>query len=500
MQIQFGKDKRKQFDTAVIALDDKKALSSQAKILDDSLEGLITHALDSREDFTGKYGQSLALTLPKGGDYKTVVLIGLGEPEKLCTDKIRVLGGKLWNALKGASAKRTVFLSQESVLSQSAVEQPLLLIAEGLQRRGYEFCKYKTKKDDKPSSRPELVALECEDTAGYKKSYEAVSALIEGVNFAKELTSEPANVLYPESFAEIVEKELKPLGVKVKVLDEKKLEKMGAGGLINVGKGSSRPPRLVILEYNGIGKSSKAPETALVGKGITFDTGGYCLKPADSMSWMFFDMGGAGIVAGTMRALAQRGAKTHVVAALALAENMISGDAYRPSDIIKTLSGQTVEVVNTDAEGRLVLCDAMTYVQNEYKPKKMVDVATLTGAAMVALGTEYGGVFTQDEGFWADIEAAGKVSGDKLWRMPMDEVFSKEMESHIADLRNLGRESRFGGASTAAAFLERFVGPDVIWAHIDVAGTVWSFKDKELSSKGATGHGVAALTALLDKA
>lgn len=500
MQIQFGKDKRKQFDTAVIVLDSEKTLSPQAKILDDSLEGFISHALSAREDFTAKYGQSLALTLPKSADYKSVLLLGLGDREKLSRDKMRVLGGKLWSALKATGSKRAVFFANDPIISEDIVDQPLLLIAEGLERRAYEFTKYKTKKDDKPSSRPDSLAFDCEGAGNYKKSYESLRGLIEGVNLAKDLTSEPANVLYPESFAEIVEKELKPLGVKVKILDEKKLEKMGAGGITNVGKGSARPPRLVILEYNGVGKSSKAPETALVGKGITFDTGGYCLKPATGMSWMFFDMGGAGVVAGTMKALAQRKAKTHVVAALALAENMISSEAYRPSDIIKTLSGQTVEVINTDAEGRLVLCDAMTYLQKEYKPKKMIDVATLTGAIMVALGTEYGGVFTKDDELWGRFDEAAMRSGDKLWRMPIDENFSKEMESHIADLRNLGQESRFGGASTAAAFLEKFVEPGVAWAHVDVAGTVWSFKDKDLSAKGATGHGVAALTALLDDA
>jgi leucyl aminopeptidase len=495
MKILFGKNTQTIYDTAILLLADAKKLPSKAKTLDDSAKGHIAHTISNDSSFKAKYGQSLVVSLPKSAAYKRVLVMGTGAASELTDQKLRQLGGKLQIALKSVSADKAVYLYEED--NALAVEK-FSLIAEGLLRRNYIFDRYKTKKkDDEPKSIIHSVTLDAESLSAVKKSVKEMEALVEGIDFTKDLVSMPPNDLYPESFAKIVEKELKPLGVKVTIIDEKKLLKMGAGAIMAVGQGSARQPRMVVLEYNGKGKASKAPDIALVGKGITFDTGGYNIKTSN-MHWMQFDMGGAGIVSGVMKSLALAKSKKHVVAVLALAENMVSSNAYRPSDIIKSLSGQTVEILNTDAEGRLAMCDAMTYVQKEYKSKKLVDIATLTGACMVALGHEFGGVFTPDNAFWSKIETASNDTIDKAWRMPMTEAWDKEVKGSAADLKNLG-DGPYAGASTAAAFLKHFIEKDVSWAHFDVAGVVWSFKDGDLSSKGATGYGVDLLYTLIEK-
>jgi leucyl aminopeptidase len=295
-------------------------------------------------------------------------------------------------------------------------------------------------------------------------------------------------VIYPESLADRC-KRLSAFGVKVEVLDEKQMAKLGMGALLGVAQGSIRPPRLLVMRWNG-GKAGAKP-VALVGKGITFDTGGISIKPALGMESMKWDMGGAGAVAGTMKALAARKAKVNVIGVCALAENMPDGNAQRPGDVVTSMSGQTIEVINTDAEGRLVLADAMTWVQREAKPEVMVDLATLTGAMIISLGHEYGGMFSNDDGLAGQLSAASLATGDKLWRFPMGEAYNKIMDSQIADMKNSA--SREGGSITAACFLERFVEEGVKWAHLDIAGMVWSDKANHLYDKGATGYGVALL-------
>ncbi|MAS87495.1 MAG: leucyl aminopeptidase [Micavibrio sp.] len=494
MKILFGKNAQISYDTAILFLTDIKKLPNKAKMLDDSVKGHISHTLSNDNGFKAKYGQSIIVPLPKSAAYKRVLIMGIGDVKEITDQKLRQLGGKLQVALKTASAEKALYLYEEDKVL--AVEK-FNLIAEGLLRRNYVFDRYKTKKkEDEAKADIHSVTLDAEELSAVKKGFKEVEALIGGVDFTRDLVSMPPNDLYPESFAKIVEKELKPLGVKVTIIDEKKLLKMGAGAIMAVGQGSARQPRMVVLEYNGKGKVSKTPDLAIVGKGITFDTGGYNIKTSN-MHWMQFDMGGAGIVSGVMKSLALAKSKKHVVAVLALAENMVSSNAYRPSDIIKSLSGQTIEVLNTDAEGRLAMCDAMTYVQKEYKSKKLVDIATLTGACMVALGHEFGGVFTPDDAFWAKIDVASNDTADKAWRMPMTEAWDKEVKGSAADLKNLG-DGAFAGASTAAAFLKNFVEKDVSWAHFDVAGVVWSFKDGDLYAKGATGYGVDLLYTLIN--
>jgi leucyl aminopeptidase len=322
--------------------------------------------------------------------------------------------------------------------------------------------------------------------------YDVLSAHADGVYLARDLINEPPNTLYPESYAQRIKDELKPLGVDVDVIDDKKMEKLGMGAALAVGKGSERKPRIVVMTWNGAGNDSDP--VGLVGKGVTFDTGGISIKPSNGMHEMKFDMGGSAAVVGAMKTLATRKAKSNVVAVVGLAENMPSHNAYRPGDIIKSMSGKTVEILNTDAEGRLVLADCLTYIQKEYNPKCIIDLATLTGAIMVGLGQEYAGAFVNDDKLWSALDDAAKLTNEKLWRMPLDKAYSKDMKSKMADYNNLGGVSRYGGACTAAAFLEFFVDKDRDWAHLDIAGVAWNSRGKPLADKDtALGYWVRTL-------
>jgi leucyl aminopeptidase len=303
--------------------------------------------------------------------------------------------------------------------------------------------------------------------------------------------------LYPEAYAKIIKDELKPLGVEVEVLDDKKMLKMGMGAIMAVGQGSDRLPRMVIMRWNGAGGKSKEGPLAFVGKGVTFDTGGISLKPGAGMDEMKMDMGGSAAVVGLMKTLALRKAKVDVVAVVGLAENMPSARAYRPGDIITSYSGKTIEVLNTDAEGRLVLADCLTHVQKEYKPRFVIDLATLTGAIMVALGHEYCGTYVNKETLWKQMESASGRTGEKLWRMPLDPEWNKQVKSDVADLQNIGKIARLAGSCTAAAFLQSFVDEGVQWAHMDIAGTAWRKSDQPTIPKFGSGFGVSVLNDLV---
>ena len=322
-----------------------------------------------------------------------------------------------------------------------------------------------------------------------KKAFSSLDKLVDGVFFTRDLVSEPGNILYPESLAEQAQT-LSELGVEVEVLDEKKLKKLGAGALLGVGQGSVKPPRLIIMRWNGAKKSDAQP-VAIIGKGITFDTGGISLKPGAGMEDMKWDMGGSGVVIGLMKALAGRKAKLNAIGIVAAAENMPDGNAIRPGDILTSLSGQTIEVNNTDAEGRLVLADALWYCQDKFKPAFMIDLATLTGAIMIALGSEQAGLFSNDDALADQLIAAGKATGEHLWRMPLGDGYNKQIDSDVADMKNISG-SREAGASIGAVFLQRFVN-GTKWAHLDIAAMAWSKKDAPTVPKGATGYGVRLL-------
>jgi leucyl aminopeptidase len=324
--------------------------------------------------------------------------------------------------------------------------------------------------------------------------YADLEKLADGIFLTRDLVNEPPNILYPETMAEACEK-LTALGVEVDVLGEPEMYELGFGALLGVGQGSARESKMVVMRWNGLGKGSKTPPVAFVGKGVTFDTGGISIKPAGGMEEMKWDMGGAGTVIGLMKALAGRKAKVNVVGVVGLVENMPGGNAQRPGDVVTSYSGQTIEVLNTDAEGRLVLADALWYTQKHFKPKFIIDLATLTGAIIVALGTSRAGLFANDNKLADQLFKTGEKTGEEVWRLPLGDVYDKQINSDIADMQNIGRD-REAGSITAAQFLQRFVNKTP-WAHLDIAGVAWTKRDGDITPKGATAYGVRLLNQLV---
>lgn len=461
-------------------------------------DALESHIKTKEPLFKGKIGQSLFFSSSSFAEGRLLVLGG-GKKSELTTEKIEEIGGHAARFLKTNGGAHIHLLARGNRLSPEESAHFLCGLKLGL----YKFERYKTKKEDKEGNTPvydgpDNVTVLIDFPQEAEAAYTPLAASCEGVCFARDLVNMPPNKLTPYEFADIVRETLKPAGVKVQIYDSGKLEKLGFHAHLEVGKGSVNPPAAVILEYEGRGAKRGNKPLAFVGKGITFDTGGINLKPADMMGHMKCDMAGAAAVAGAFLSLAKRKAPVHAVGILGLAENMPSGHAYRISDVIDSLSGQTIEVKHTDAEGRLVMADSLTYIQNRFDPAMVIDMATLTGAIMVALGYEYAGSFTTNEALWQALSDASEQSHDALWRMPINERFRKEIDSPIADMQSLGAISRFGGSSTAAAFLERFIDEGRPWAHIDIAGTAWIDQDRPTAPKHATGFGVRLLDALTE--
>jgi leucyl aminopeptidase len=421
--------------------------------------------------------------IAEGDNARRLLLVGLGDRRQDEALYEKVGGALVAKLLTSGETRLVIDLSGLGLAGNAAAR-----IGFGAAARSWRYDVYRTKltKKQKPTLE-EVVIVGAGD--GADEAWQRLEALLDGLSLTRELVTEPANIIYPETFIERVRTRLEPLGVEFEVLDETQMAELGMGALLGVGQGSRRPPRLLAMRWNG--GAADAKPVVLVGKGITFDTGGISIKPALGMEAMKWDMGGAGAVAGAMAALAGRKAKANVVGVCALAENMPDGNAQRPGDVVTSLSGQTIEVINTDAEGRLVLSDAITWAQRQYKPDVIVDLATLTGAMIIALGHEYAGLFSNDDGLAAQLTTAGTESGDKLWRMPLGEPYDKLIESPIADMKNVG--PREGGSITAAVFLQRFVETGVKWAHLDIAGMAWADKASHLYDKGATGYGVALL-------
>jgi leucyl aminopeptidase len=361
-------------------------------------------------------------------------------------------------------------------------------VALGAELRSWRYDLYRTRQKDKQKPTLKTVTIVGGGEGAEKRWNARWKPVAEGVGLTRELVTEPANIIYPESFVERC-RGLAKLGLELDVLTPDQMKKLGMGALLGVAQGSAREARLLVLRWNG-GKEGEAP-VAFVGKGVTFDTGGISIKPAAGMEAMKWDMGGAGAVAGAMKALALRKAKANIVGICGLVENMPGGNAQRPGDVVTTMSGQTVEVINTDAEGRLVLSDAVAYVQRTYKPTTIIDLATLTGAILISLGHEYAGLFTPDDELASKLMKASDESGDKLWRMPLGDAFDRMLDSEIADMKNVG--PREGGSITAAQFIKRFIEDGVKWAHLDIAGMAWSDKASSTYAKGATGFGVRLL-------
>ena len=431
--------------------------------------------------FTGKSGQLFDGFALQGGKVVRLALAGLGDADTAALEKA------------GAGLTAKYLTSGESVLvldltgsALSATQTAAVLM--GARLRGWRLDTYRTTlKDDQKPSLGEIVVVGAPH--GTEAAWAIEAAVAEGVEFTRELVTEPANVIYPESFVARCQARYAGTGLEVRVLDETEMTALGMGALLGVSQGSVRPPRILAIVWNG-GAAGVKP-TAFVGKGVTFDSGGISIKPAAGMEDMKWDMGGAGAVAGTMLALARRGAKANVVGVCGLVENMPDGNAQRPGDVVTTMSGQTVEVINTDAEGRLVLCDALTWVQREYAPSAVIDLATLTGAIIVSLGHEHAGIFSNDDTLTANLLAAGMTSGDTLWRFPLGAAYDKLIDSPIADMKNTG--PRYGGSITAAQFLQRYIAKGTPWAHLDIAGTVWTDKPGPTWDKGASGFGVRLL-------
>lgn len=460
------------------------------KKLDKKAHDFIRHAVETRKNFKGKLGETMLISLSAEAPYPQAVILGLGDPAKFGALQAESAGGKLYAALASYGITSAALYPPAGSKKFSG-EECAAALASGARLRSYAFETYKSKKTDPKDSFGKLTLL-VENPASARKTYNAFEGVAAGVFLARDMVNEPPNVLYPESFVEIARKELAPLGVEIEVIDDKKMEKLGMGAILAVGKGSARKPRMLIMRWNGK-KASKDAPLAFVGKGVTFDTGGISIKPGPGMEEMKMDMGGAAAVTGLMKALATRKAKVNVVAVAGLAENMPSDNAYRPADILKSYSGKTIEVLNTDAEGRLVLADCLTYVQKTYKPRLIIDLATLTGAMIVALGHEYCGAFVNDDKLWKQLQGASKGTGEKLWRMPLDELWRKEMEGSMTDLQNMARSGRDAGSCTAAGFLEHFIEGNTPWAHLDIAGTAWRKSDQPTVPKFGTGYGVRLL-------
>ena len=443
--------------------------------------GALLGAAAAQARFDGAAGTIAETAAIDGAQAKRLLLVGIGEGGEQDLER----GGAALTAKLQTSGVAKVHVDFAST-GQSDPDD-VLAFAMGARLRNWRLDTYRTRLADK--AKPSLKTVTIASPHGdLSDRWAANEAIAEGVALTQTLVAEPPNILYPESFVERCQ-HLADLGVELEILDERQMKALGMGALLGVAQGSTRPPRLLAMRWNG-GNPGDAP-VVFIGKGVTFDTGGISLKPGPGMDMMKWDMGGAGAVAGAIKAIAGRKAKANVVGVVGLVENMPDGNAMRPGDIVTTMSGQTVEVLNTDAEGRLVLCDAISWAQKVYDPKVIVDLATLTGAMVISLGHEYAGIFANDDTLATDLLAAGEASDNKLWRFPLSPAYDKLIDSPIADMKNIG--PREGGSITAAQFLKRYVEDGVAWAHLDIAGMAWADKDGPVYAKGATGYGVRLL-------
>lgn len=476
MQIRFV-DRRPEGDHALVlpvAGKERGGLASLA-----GQRGGVESTLD-RQRFEGETGSAAEHFLSENGGVRRLLVVGTGDGVSHA-DAAEKLGGTAVGRLLLSGEKSAVIdLSGLGYDADAAARVGL-----GAALRSWRHDRYRTKLKDKQKATLEQVTIVGGAAGAEQRWNDRWKPVFEGISLSRELVTEPANIIYPESFVERC-MPLKDVGLEIQVLDGAAMKKLGMGALLGVAQGSVREPRLLILRWNG-GKQGEAP-VAFVGKGVTFDTGGISIKPAAGMEAMKWDMGGAAAVVGAMKALAMRKAKANIIGVCGLVENMPGGNAQRPGDVVTTMSGQTVEVINTDAEGRLVLADAITYVTRTYKPTTIVDFATLTGAIIVSLGHEFAGLFTLDDLLAEQLAKAAAESGDKVWRQPMADAFDRLIDSPIADMKNVG--PREGGSITAAQFIHRFVEDGVRWAHVDIAGMAWSDKATAAHDKGATGFGV----------
>ncbi len=493
MNITFSKPSYPSTGGLIALTAESSGLMPSAAKLDRKMRGSLKRAMNA-EGFTGKRGQFLVVLAPTGLRADRVVLVGIGKAETFDSSAAEKLGGRVVGQLKSMGVSHAALITDPISASPLETSSIAAHLACGASLRSYLFGRYKTKRPKVPKIRLRKLTIMTSNPSKARSEYRPLAGIVKGVFFTRDLVSEPANVLFPVELAERA-KTLKDDGVKVEVLTATKMRELGMGALLGVAQGSAREPRMVVMQWNGAPDQADQTPVAFVGKGVTFDTGGISIKPSSGMEDMKWDMGGAGVVIGLMRALAQRKAKTNSVGVVGLVENMPSGSAQRPGDIVTSMSGQTIEVLNTDAEGRLVLADALWYTHNRFKPRFIVDLATLTGAIIVSLGTERAGLFCNNKELSQQLMAAGDTVGEKLWPMPIDDAYDTDIDCDIADMKNIG-SGRGAGSVTAAKFLQRFVNRTP-WAHLDIAGVTWSKKELTLVPKGGTGFGVRLLDRLV---
>ncbi|WP_448502314.1 leucyl aminopeptidase [Sphingomonas sp.] len=481
MKIAFDANPAATPETLAIAV--KRNAQADLSRLEGRTQALVRGAAE-RARFDAEAGTIAEIFVPQGDGVGRVLLLGVGAGDEADMAKA---GGALSGQYLTAGIEDIVVDVKPAEATATAVAR----FAATAAQRAWRFDRYRTTMPErqKPTLKTITIAGAPEST---DSAWRDANAVTQGLDLTRSLVAEPGNVIYPESFVERC-RHLEELGVELTVLNETEMGELGMGALLGVSQGSAREARILAMRWNGRGTGD--PELALVGKGVTFDTGGISLKPGPGMEDMKWDMGGAGAVAGAMKALALREAKANVVGVVGLVENMPDGLAQRPGDVVTSMSGQTIEVINTDAEGRLVLCDVLTWVQKTYRPGTIVDLATLTGAMIISLGHEHGGMFANDDALADELLAASRASGDALWRFPLSPAYDKLIDSPIADMKNVG--PRGAGSITAAQFLKRYIDEGVRWAHLDIAGMVWADKPGNHYEKGATGFGVRLLDRLV---
>ena len=463
------------FDRISVFIDETKKMSRVCRRINKLTKGAILKAVNSEEFEKKSYGDVISISYPAAISAKHIDLVKgakVGQPHDARKAGV--------NLAKLAGDSNVLICMDSQKFSVDFIKGYLL--------RQYSFWEYKTSKNAKSIS----TTLMLNKPLDFKKSIEEIKATVDGVFFARDLVNEPANILTTVEFSNRLQ-ELSTVGVEVEVLEEKQLSDLGMNALLGVGQGSANPSKVVLMSWKGGAKNVQP--LAIVGKGVVFDTGGISLKPAGGMEEMTMDMGGAGVVAGTMLALAKRKAKANVVGLVGLVENMPSSTAQRPGDIVKSMKGETIEVINTDAEGRLVLSDVLWYAQERFKPRGIIDLATLTGAIIVGLGYENAGVFSNDDNFCKAFMNAAALENEGAWRMPLAPAYDKKLKSRLADMKNVG--GRDAGAITAAQFIQRFIKKDMPWIHLDIAGVAHTKSESTYAPSGATGWGVMSLNRLI---
>jgi len=482
--------------TAVVLAAKNNKLGIIGQGLDDSSGGAVARAMKAAK-FSGEQGAFIEILVPALLKLDRIIVAGISSEDGVSLHDWERFGGGLFGKL-AASKSDDVTVVLENAGDQKLDPETVARAVHGAGLRNYRFDRHKgkiisaaSKKSEDKSKTLDKLSVQCENPAAVRKIHGGLEGVGDGVFVARDLVNEPANILFPTEFAARAKK-LSRLGVKVEILTEKQMEKLGMHALLGVGLGSIRESRLVIMRWNGAPKQRQP--IAFVGKGITFDTGGISIKPGAGMGDMKGDMGGAGCVTGLMHALAARKAKANVIGVIALAENMPDAAAQRPGDVVTSMSGQTIEILNTDAEGRLVLADALWYTQRRFKPQFMIDLATLTGAILVALGQNHAGLFSNNDELAIRITEAGLTTGEKVWRMPLGREYDKMIDCDIANMKNIG--GRYAGSITAAQFLQRFVN-EVPWAHLDIAGTAMNSPKSEINRSWGSGFGVRLLNQLV---